>query len=359
MSNKHYIIPIFVPHEGCPHDCVFCNQNSITGSKNKINALYVRNTVENYLSTINMNKSEGAVIEISFFGGTFTGIDIELQRELLSAAYEYKKNKIINYIRLSTRPDYINREILDNLKEFEVDIIELGVQSFDKDVLKSSRRGHDSKTVEKACYLIKEYGFILGIQLMLGLPGDTFEKDMYSAEKTVELKPDIARIYPALVIKNTAMEVMYRKGEYTPYTLEECIEIGKRVYAMLVTNNIKVIRVGLQPTEEINDKCEVVAGPFHSSIRELIEGKLLNDMICSILRNEELGSVEIAINNKDISKLYAFKKKFFNETKKFLQGIKIDVKQDQELSRGTINIVRDNEAINYSLYEYMIRMNNM
>ena len=266
MSKSHYIIPIFVPHEGCPHDCVFCNQNSITGSSAKVNAQYVKTTVEEYLKTI---PSDNRVLEVSFFGGTFTAINIEKQNELLAVAKHYKDLGIINYIRLSTRPDYISEDILINLKNCSVDIIELGVQSLDSEVLYKSARGHTVQDVEKASILIKSFGFVLGHQIMLGLPGDTFEKDIKTANEVIRLAPDICRIYPSLVIKHTPMELMYNKGVYKPYTLDEAIFISKILYGMLASRNINIIRVGLQPTEEINEGGEIIAGPFHPAFMAL------------------------------------------------------------------------------------------
>lgn len=207
MSKNYYIIPIFVPHEGCPHDCVFCNQDKITASEAaKVDGSFVRSTVDEYLKTINR---ENATVEISFFGGTFTAIPLKKQRELLGVAKEYKDGGYINKIRMSTRPDYIDDEILKHLQCFDVDIIELGVQSLDEEVLFKSGRGHSVADVVNASKLIKEYGFTLGHQIMLGLPGDTFEKDIETAKESINMEPEICRIYPSLVIKDTPMEKMY------------------------------------------------------------------------------------------------------------------------------------------------------
>lgn len=354
MKNRHYIIPIFVPHEGCPHDCVFCNQDSITGETEKVTGDTVRNTIEEYIKTIELNNDTSKTIEVSFFGGTFTGINLEKQRELLSVAKEYKETGIIEYIRLSTRPDYINESILEHLKSYKVDIIELGVQSLDEDVLQASKRGHSAEDVRKACTLIRKYEFTLGIQIMLGLPCDNMNKDIETAREVIRLKPDIARIYPALVIKNTAMEVMCNRNIYSPYSLEECINIGKIIYAMLVSSGINVIRVGLQPTEEINEECELVAGPFHPAIRELIEGTLINDMIYYQLKDlNHLKNIIIKINNRDISKLYAHKKKFFNELRRNIGSTTIKVEQSHEVERNTVLLELEHKDIRLNLMNYM------
>lgn len=348
MSNKHYIIPIFVPHIGCPHTCVFCNQDSITGeagligSTGKIDGKYVDNTIKEYLNTID-NKS--ATIEVSFFGGTFTGINLCKQKELLAVAKKYKDAGQIHNIRLSTRPDYIDKEILDHLKSYEVDIIELGVQSLDEEVLLKSGRGHSSKDVEKASKLINEYGFTLGHQLMLGLPGDTKVKDIETTRKSISMNPKICRIYPSLVIKDTPMEKLLQRGEYAPYSLEEAVEISKEIYAMLEGNGIKVIRIGLQPTEEINVDGDIVDGPFHPAFRELVEGSIYCDIIRYFINKYKTKDVEICINPKDISILYANKKQFFKELLKEFEGKKVTVIQDSKISRGSLGFLLGDDTI--------------
>lgn len=337
MSKNYYIIPIFVPHEGCPHNCVFCNQDRITGVKDTVTASTVYNIVDEYLSTINR---AGATIEISFFGGTFTAIKEEKQKELLKVAKEYKDKGLIDKIRMSTRPDAINEYILTYLKEYKVDIIELGVQSLCDDVLVASGRGHTAKDVEVASQLIKEYGIILGHQIMPGLPKDDFNKDINSVKKSIEMKPDICRIYPSLVIKDTPMETMYLRGEYIPYTLEEAVEVCKELYKLYNEANIQVIRIGLQPTEAITKGADVVDGPFHPAFRELVEGSLICDRI-----RENLGSPSkaiVEINDKDLSKLYANKKFYFN--KLIEEGYEIEVKVSCDLERGNI-FIKNNRTV--------------
>lgn len=349
--KSYYIIPIFVPHEGCPHDCVFCNQGKITGEnkqdvngpknkiENSVNRDFVIKTVEEYLKTINTDSS---VIEISFFGGTFTAIDIDKQRELLSVAKDYKEKGIIDYIRLSTRPDCIDDFILNHLKEHSVDIIELGVQSLDSEVLEKSGRGHGVEEVERASKLINDYGFILGHQIMIGLPGDSKEKDIYTAKMSIEMKPDICRIYPALTIKNTPMEDMYLKNIYKPYTLEEAINICEEIYNLYKKANIKVIRIGLQPTDNIAEGKDVIAGPFHPAFRELVESKSLNEKIYSIFSKNK-GDIVIRINNRRISKLYAGKKMFFNELKDKVNSNSLNVILDDNIELNSVLIDINNE----------------
>ena len=217
--KKQYIIPIFVPHLGCPNDCVFCNQKSISGQTKQITKEDVKNIIEEHLKYIN----ENVKTEVAFFGGSFTGIEEEKQIELLEAAYEYIKNKKIDSIRISTRPDYINREILKRLKKYKVKTIELGVQSANDYVLEKAGRGHTFEDVKKASKLIRFYGFNLGHQMMVGLPESTKLDDINTAKQLIKLKPKMVRIYPVLVIKNTKLEKDYNSGKYNPLTVVQAV----------------------------------------------------------------------------------------------------------------------------------------
>jgi len=333
MNRKHYIIPIFISHSGCPHQCVFCNQDKIARSLVKeVTGIEVRETIEEYLKTIDKKNS---IIEISFFGGTFTAINVNKQKELLSVAKEYKEKGLIHKIRMSTRPDAINKYILTYLKEFKVDIIELGVQSLDNNVLKLSGRGHTAEDVYLASKLIKEFDITLGHQIMPGLPGSDYEKDVNSALESIKMKPDICRIYPSLVIKETPMEQMYYKGIYNPYTLDQAVEVSKAMYKIYKDAGVNIIRVGLQPTDTITLGKDVVSGPFHPSFRELVEGSLIID---SIKENTSVqDSLLIEINPKDISKLYANKKIYFNKLLEEQKG-EINVFQSDKIKRGSVNV---------------------
>ena len=310
--SKHVIIPIFIPHVGCPHDCIFCNQAKITGQLRedyeKITGEFVGQTIADYLETIDRDNT---TVEVSFFGGTFTAISLKKQKELLEAAKKAKEAGLIDHIRLSTRPDYISLPIMNHLKSFDVDIVELGVQSMDDEVLSRAKRGYGKSAVIQASELIRRFGMTLGHQLMIGLPGDTRDKDLMSLEESIAMKPDIVRIYPALVIKDTEMEEDFLRGSYTPYTLDEAVETAALMMKRYQEEGIKVIRIGLQPTDEINENSDVLAGPFHPAFRELAEGYLLSEEI-SKYKNKKL---TVRIGEKDLSKLYAGGKRYFNEQK--------------------------------------------
>ncbi len=301
--SKHYIIPVFVPHLGCPHDCVFCNQKKITSSSTDITPKDVENTIEEYLSYFKPNSFK----EVAFYGGSFTAIDMDIQKSLLEIPFKYKKAGIIDEIRLSTRPDAINEEILDNLKRYTVDIIELGVQSMDKEVLDASGRGHGTLDVFKAAKLIKDYGFKLGLQMMVGLPKDNLKKDIKTAEEFIKIKPDCVRIYPTLVIKDTYLEKQLLDGKYKALNLDEAIYISTILLMMFYLNNINVIRVGLQPTDNIQLGKDVVEGPFHPAFRQLVESNIYRKIIVHYLNINNIDTrgkvLEIQANEKSISNI--------------------------------------------------------
>ena len=305
LSKNYFIIPIFVPHLGCPHDCIFCNQRKITGLSTNIQADDVKSIIEEHLATF----PKGPIsIEVAFYGGSFTGIDKKDQENLLSIPYQYKKEGRIDGIRLSTRPDYIDRDILDLLKKYEVDTIELGVQSLDEEVLKESYRGHSVEDVYKASELIKEYGFNLGLQMMVGLVKDTKEKAIYTAKEFVKLNPYCVRIYPTLVIRDTYLEKLYKNNEYIPLSVEEAVDIVTDILMLFEYNDINVIRIGLQPTENIQLGKDVVAGPFHPSIRQLVESNIYKNLLENYLKNCNRALLEeetmiLKANEKSISNI--------------------------------------------------------
>ncbi len=305
-SKRHVVIPVFVPHKGCPFDCIYCNQKLISGQINEMSIEKMREIIERILSTAGEN-----MIEIGFYGGSFTGIEKEQQLRFLEAANVYINEGRVESIRLSTRPDYINREILDYLWKYNVRTIELGVQSLDEKVLELSLRGHTTDDVLKASALVKEYGFSLGIQTMTGLPGSSPETETATAEKVAGLKPDIVRIYPTLVIKDTYLERMYREGKFKPQSLEEAVGICSRILEIYENNGINVIRIGLQPTDTINEDMDVIAGPFHPAFRQLVESRLaLQKMEREINSGKisEGSSIAIYTGEKNISNVTGQKK---------------------------------------------------
>lgn len=324
---KHYNIPIFISHFGCPNDCVFCNQKKINGRETDVTTDDIKNIIETYLKTLPKKSKK----EVAFFGGTFTGISIKLQEEYLSVVYEYIKEGLIDGIRLSTRPDYIDEEIVKMLKRYGVTTVELGVQSLDENVLKKTHRFYPMEKVFIASKLIKDAGIELGIQLMLGLPGSTDESDYLSAVKTVGLEPDIARIYPTLVIKETEMADMFKQGTYIPLTLEDAVKRCKKIYSLLDYNGINIVRVGLQPTDDLNDDENVLGGPFHPAFRELVVGEIYYDFLKNILDVEK--KLEVETNERNVSRIVGL-----NKVNKEKLGKDFKVKIDNTLEVDTIKV---------------------
>jgi len=272
--KTHAIIPVFIPHRGCPNDCVFCNQRKITARQDTVTPESARKTIDTWLTTLSGIKT----VEIAFFGGSFTGIPLEEQSAFLTVAKEYKDAGKVQKIHLSTRPDYINEEILDNLKAYSVDIIELGVQSLDDRVLEASGRGHDAAAVYRAGRLIQKYGFTLGIQLMVGLPGSSPESEIYSAKETVRIGPQLARLYPTVVLPETQLYEMYLAGTYLPMTEEDAVRRTKEMYKILHTAGIRIIRVGLKSSDIMTDSHSGgAANTFHPAFRQLVEGEIARE----------------------------------------------------------------------------------
>lgn len=278
--KQHAIIPIFIPHQGCNNDCVFCNQKKITAKSEALLPSDIKKTIDTYLSTLGEKNIK--TVELAFFGGSFTGIPIEEQNLYLSEALKYKKAGLIDAIHLSTRPDYIDEKILENLRKNEVSIIELGVQSFDDKVLRASKRGHTVTDTYKACELIKDYGFTLGIQLMIGLPEDSRESCIFSAKEAVRLQPSLARLYPTVILEDTELLSMYESGQYTPLSEKDAVDITKEMYKILFSAGIKILRVGLKSTDIINN--ENTVSEYHPAFRQLVEGEIAKEILEEKLR---------------------------------------------------------------------------
>jgi histone acetyltransferase (RNA polymerase elongator complex component) len=267
----------------------------------------MRSVIESHLNTVDSD----TFVEIAFFGGSFTGIEKEEQIKFLKIANEYIDRGSVRSIKISTRPDYINEDILNYLKFYKVTTIELGAQSLDNSVLEKCSRGHSVEDVLKASKSIKENGFVLGIQTMIGLPGDDFEKALNTANKVVELEPKIVRIYPTLVIKDTYLEKAYRMGQYIPLNIEDAVDLCAKLMDIYESNNINVIRVGLQPTDNICDGGDVLAGPFHPAFRQLVDSKrALNVIEGNIMKNKLTNqkSLIILADSENISNIIGQKK---------------------------------------------------
>ena len=338
--KKQYIIPIFVPHLGCPNDCIFCNQKSISGQKSNMTKEKAKEIIENYLKSID---KENAQIEIAFFGGSFTAIEEERQEELLQVASEFVKSGQVESIRVSTRPDAIDKKILKRLKKYKVKTIELGVQSSNNYILKRINRGHTFEDVKRAAKLIRWNGFRLGVQMMVGLPESTTIDEINTAKELIKLKPKMVRIYPVLVIKNTPLEKELEKGTYKPLTLVQAVEVCKEIVRLFHDKNIDIIRIGLQPTDEISEpgseKSEVVAGPYHPAFRQLVESAMWYDAIVGKIKrlNVKVKEVEVTVNPVDANNVIGHKKENVKNLKE-LYDVNLVLKQDPKMKQGKSKI---------------------
>lgn len=338
--KKEYIIPIFVPHLGCPHACVFCNQRKISGEQKNVRAEDVKKTIEYYLNNF---KEDNKLVEVAFFGGSFTAIDIDLQKELLEAANEYIEKGLVNSIRISTRPDAIDKNILKMLKKYNVKTIELGVQSANNYILKKAERGHTFEDVKKASKLINRYGFILGHQMMIGLPESTALDEINTAKALIKLKPKIVRIYPVLVIKGTKLEEEYNNGNYEPLSVVQAVERSKEVAHLFNKKKIKIIRIGLQNTDEICEpgsrNSEVVAGPYHPAFRQLVEAGMWYDVIVASIKKLgiKVKEVEIRANPEDINNIIGHKKENVEKLRDIYE-VDVIVKSDEAIKNGKFEI---------------------
>ena len=334
--KKEYIIPIFVPHLGCPNNCTFCNQKKISGQIKMVTAKDVDDTIKYYLKNF---KDNHKYVEVAFFGGSFTAIEKEKQIELLEAVQKYIKEKLVNSIRISTRPDCIDKEILKRMKKYHVKTVELGVQSTNNYILEKCKRGHTGEDVRKASKLIRTHGFILGHQMMIGLPESTKQDEINTAKELIKLRPKMVRIYPVLVIKDTELAEEYEKGEYTPLTVGQAVERCKDIVALFNKNKINIIRIGLQNTEEITDpsseKSSVVAGPYHPAFRQLVESSMWYDSIVNRIKkvNAKVKKVKIIANDININNIIGHKKENILKLKD-VYDVDVVIEKSEEIKPG-------------------------
>lgn len=319
-----------MPHNGCPHQCSFCNQRSITGKSYQPKS-------EDVVSAIKLAKDalkeDTKNAQIAFFGGSFTAIDREYMLSLLEATSPYIDS--FNGIRISTRPDYIDDEILELLKKYKVTSIELGAQSMNDEVLKANERGHTAQDVIDASSLIKSYGFELGLQMMTGLYKSNDDIDIQTAEKFIEIKPDTVRIYPTVVMRNTKLEELYKSGEYIPPSLENAVNLCSKLLLQFDENNIKVIRLGLHFSQSLEN--DMAAGAYHPSFKELCESKILFDKVYEVLSNKKQGKYNVKISPKCVSKLIGNNKSNIKKLKQL--GYELNIIPDNSVQYMHIEIV--------------------
>lgn len=301
--KRHINIPIFVPHNGCPHDCIFCNQKKIAGAGASFDESAMREQIDAYLSSA----KDVPHIEIAFFGGSFTGIPLDEQKAYLDLATEYIHRYGLDGIRMSTRPDMVSTDIMEFLKDYPISAIELGVQSMCQEVLDASLRGHTVKDVYNASNLIRRYNISLGHQMMLGLPEDTVKRSLQTANQLIAIEPDMIRIYPTLVIRDTLLAKLYNEGTYTPFDLATTIDLCAQLCERFEDAGVDVLRIGLQTTESIQPGRDLIAGPWHPALGQLVDERRWLNFILDFIKEETL-PITIEANQKLHQTLIGHKK---------------------------------------------------
>ena len=299
MSARESIIPVFVPHLGCPNDCVFCNQRRISGSIEPAKPEDVAAAIEH----AKVVTPEGTRRQLAFYGGSFTAIPDAEQEALLGAAQPYLKNGVISSIRLSTRPDAIDGAVLARLHRYGVETIELGAQSMSDRVLALSGRGHTVQDVVDASNAIKAAGFRLILQMMTGLPGSDDDSDVESAKAIAALHPDGVRVYPTVIVRDTVLCDMWRAGRYKEHTVEDAVRVCARILPVFEAAGIPVIRLGLNPTEDLSGG-DAIAGAYHPALGELVRARIMRGKAEALLSGAELGEMAtIRVNPRLVSQL--------------------------------------------------------
>jgi histone acetyltransferase (RNA polymerase elongator complex component) len=336
-SHKPFIIPIFLPHAGCPHRCVFCDQPSITGVPSKKPPEDIRDQIEAFLKFKTARRNR---VQIAFFGGNFLGMPTDKIKRLLTEAAEYVTAGRANSIRFSTRPDTIDPQRLDWIKDFPVKTIELGVQSMDERVLSTARRGHSATETERAIERLKKLNYEIGAQLMVGLPGDSPERSIASALRVARLKPDFIRIYPTVVLAGSPLAAWYRNGKYIPLSLEEAVRQVMNLYLLFKKKNIAVIRMGLQASEDLENGATVLAGPYHPAFGHLVYSEIFLDMAVAQIKSSTLNtdSISIHANPNTVSQLLGLRNRNIEILKNKFGFETVAVRPDDTLAQDQIKV---------------------
>ncbi len=331
-NPRPFIIPIFIPHAGCPHQCVFCNQVSITGAKHKMaTPAELRAQIQDFLR---YKKEDRKSVEVAFFGGNFLGLKSEEIKSLLDSAAEFVRDDHVDGIRFSTRPDTINERSLDIIKEYPVSTVELGVQSMDDHVLAMAGRGHSVLDTVRAVEQLKERDFSIGLQMMVGLPGDDETGALTTAQKIADLAPDFVRIYPTVVIADSRLAGWYQSGDYTPLSLEKGISLVKKIYLNFKKAGIVVIRMGLQASEDLEDGTTVLAGPHHPAFGHMVHCEIFWDMAVSAIESANCikESLTVLVNPRSISKMRGLNNSNIKKLKERFHFQSIEVVPDSSLA---------------------------
>jgi histone acetyltransferase (RNA polymerase elongator complex component) len=336
--TRPFVIPIFLPHAGCPHQCVFCNQVSITGVKqNRVRPDQLRRQIRQFLEY----KKEGRKpVQIAFFGGNFLGLKPEEIESWLELAGEFVSQGLVDGIRFSTRPDTIDAERLDILENYPVATVELGVQSMDDQVLVQAGRGHSSSDTIRAVEALKERQLDIGLQMMVGLPGDSDAQALVTTRKIADLDPDFVRIYPTVVVENSRLAQWFKRGKYVPLSLEDAVTLVKKIYLLFKQEDIDVIRMGLQATDDLEDGSTVLTGPYHPAFGHLVYSEIFWDKALAAIESVKYvkETLTIFVNPRSISKMRGLNNSNIKKLKKRYHFKLIEVVPDSSLAEEEMNI---------------------
>jgi len=341
QTEKPLVIPVFIPHSGCPHQCAFCNQSIITSQKSRLpDETDIHNVVSQYLQYRGKRKR----VELAFFGGNFLGLSHDMITQLLEMVQPYIKGKKIDGIRFSTRPDTITRTTLELVIPYNISAVELGVQSMNDAVLLRSKRGHTIMDTINAMGLLKAYPFETGVQVMVGLPGDTKVSLFESTKKVAHLAPDFARIYPLMVLKGSLLEYWYCQGRYTPLSLEKSIYLVKEMLGIFKQNDVKVIRMGLQASDMMEDESMVLAGPWHPAFGHLVFSEILYDLACNKIDQYQGGLKSrrffLSVHPNSESRLRGNKNINLKRLKKRYSKFDFSIRLDEIIQLNQVEIVQ-------------------
>ena len=348
---KPLVIPVFIPHSGCPHQCAFCNQTIITNQTITTNQTIITNqrsrlpdktVIHDIVTQYSRYKGRRKQVELAFFGGNFLGLDHANIIGLLDLVQPYIHAKKIDGIRFSTRPDTISPTTLDLLRPYTISAIELGVQSMNDVVLFNSKRGHTRMDTIRAIHLLKERAFKIGVQVMVGLPGDTEASLFESTKEVVELAPDFARIYPLMVLKGSLMAQWYNQGRYQPLSLEESVQLVKKMVHIFKSAAVNVIRMGLQASDIMEDKSMVLAGPWHPAFGHLVLSEILYDTVCHKIDQHpdvpKFRGLALNIHPKSESRLRGDKNANLKKMKQRYPGLDFFIRLNEEIPENQVEI---------------------
>lgn len=335
LSVKPLVIPVFIPHSGCPHQCIFCNQRAISG---RSAALPSENEIHSIINQYLAFKKDRPWVEVSFFGGNFLGLTPETVKHLLDGVMPFVKSKKINGIRFSTRPDTVDEERLSLIRLYPISTIELGVQSMNDQVLRQSGRGHTAEDSMRAVRLIAKEKLSIGLQMMTGLPGDDEALAMETARNIAALKPDFVRIYPTLVLAGSPLAHLFKTSAYQPQSLDSCVDLLKKLLLLFQKHRIPVIRMGLQASESLDEPSSVLAGPYHPALGHLVYSSLFLDTAAKQIRRKPgpHESIILTVHPKNLSRMQGLKKRNLEILKQRFNIRTLKIMTDTGLGRNDV-----------------------